>query len=66
MPPDGKVRWCGYPWRSSYFGDHNLTREVLDAVVGDRPCLIYDGNFHNACLNSKAIEIISIGGERIR
>ena len=26
----------------------------------DRPCLIYDGNFHNACLNSCAIQIIGL------
>ena len=55
----GPMVW-GAGWQCGFFGDHNLTREVLDAVVGDRPCLIYDGNFHNACLNSKAIEIVGI------
>lgn len=44
----------GAGWQCGFFGDHNLTRHVLDQVVPDRPCLIYDGNFHNACLNSVA------------
>ena len=37
-----------------------LSRDILDAAVPDRPCLIYDGNFHNACLNSCAIQIIGL------
>jgi len=44
----------GAGWQNGFFGDHNLTRMVLDAVVTDRPCIVYDGNFHNACLNSAA------------
>ncbi len=55
----GPMVW-GAGWQCGFFGDHNLTREVLDAVVSDRPCLIYDGNFHNACLNSTACEIAGI------
>lgn len=55
---DAAVVW-GAGWQS-LFGDHNLTREVIDAVVPDRPCLIYDGNFHNACINSAAIDLIGI------
>jgi predicted amidohydrolase YtcJ len=50
---DGPMVW-GAGWQCGFFGDGNLTRAVLDAVVPDRPCLIYDGNFHNACLNSVA------------
>ncbi|GLS86336.1 amidohydrolase [Cypionkella aquatica] len=56
----GPMIW-GAGWQSGFFGDHNLTRDILDAVVPDRPCLIYDGNFHNACLNSKALQIIGVG-----
>ncbi len=55
----GPMVW-GAGWECGFFGDHNLTREVLDAVVPDRPCLIYDGNFHNACLNSAAIAMARI------
>jgi len=50
----GAVVW-GAGWQCGFFGDHNLTRDILDTVVKDRPCLIYDGNFHNACVNSAAI-----------
>lgn len=55
----GPMVW-GAGWQCGFFGAHNLTRAVLDAVVSDRPCLIYDGNFHNACLNSKACEMAGI------
>ncbi|MEO6298993.1 MAG: amidohydrolase [Paracoccaceae bacterium] len=58
----GEMVW-GAGWQCGFFGDANLSREVLDTVVPDRPCLIYDGNFHNACLNSKAVEMAGIGDE---
>jgi predicted amidohydrolase YtcJ len=44
----------GGGWRATFFGDANLTRQVLDAVVPDRPCIIYDDSAHSACLNSAA------------
>jgi predicted amidohydrolase YtcJ len=55
----GPMIW-GAGWQSGFFGDHNLTRTILDTVVPDKPCLIYDGNFHNACLNSAAIAQIGL------
>lgn len=55
----GPMVW-GAGWQCGFFGDHNLTRAVVDRAVPDRPCLIYDGNFHNACLNSRAIEVIGL------
>lgn len=55
----GPMVW-GAGWQNGFFGDRNLTRAVLDAVVPDRPCLIYDGNFHAACLNSAAIAMAGI------
>ena len=58
----GAMVW-GAGWQCGFFGDANLTRAVLDAVVPDRPCLIYDGNFHNACLNSIACEMAWIGDD---
>jgi predicted amidohydrolase YtcJ len=36
---------------------------VIDAAVPDRPCLIYDGNFHNACVNSAALAMAGITAE---
>lgn len=56
---DGPMVW-GAGWQCGFFDDHNLTHAVLDAVVPDRPCLIYDGNFHNACLNAVAIAMCGI------
>ncbi|HQU68774.1 MAG TPA: amidohydrolase [Albidovulum sp.] len=55
----GPMIW-GAGWQCGFFGDHNLTRDVLDRAVPDRPCLIYDGNFHNACLNSAAVAMAGI------
>ncbi len=50
----------GSGWQAGVFGDHNLTRAVLDRAVTDRPVLIYDSSFHNACLNSLAIEMAGV------
>jgi hypothetical protein len=58
----GEMVW-GAGWQSGQFGDANLTAAVLDPVVPDRPCLIYDTNFHNACLNSVAIAQIGLTDE---
>lgn len=55
----GPMIW-GAGWQPGFFGDHNLTREVIDRAVAGRPCLIYDSNFHNACLNSAAIALVGI------
>ena len=58
----GPMVW-GAGWACGFFGDHNLQREVLDAVVPDRPCLIYDDNFHNACLNTAAIVRVGLADD---
>jgi predicted amidohydrolase YtcJ len=50
----------GSGWRAAYFGDANLTRQVLDAVVPDRPCIVFDDSAHNACLNSHACEMVGL------
>lgn len=55
----GPMIW-GAGWQCGFFGDANLTHAVLDAAVPDRPCLIYDGNFHNACLNARAMADIGL------
>jgi predicted amidohydrolase YtcJ len=51
----------GAGWQPGLFGDHNLTAALVDRVVGDRPTVIYDSSFHNACLNSRALEMAGIG-----
>ncbi|WP_413873455.1 amidohydrolase [Albidovulum sp.] len=45
---------------SGIFGDHNLTRQVLDAVVPDRPCMIMASDGHNGCINSAAIARVGL------
>ena len=52
----------GSGWQAGVFGDHNLTAAVLDRVVSDRPLVIYDSSFHNACLNSCALELAGVQG----
>ena len=51
----------GSGWQPGIFGDHNFTAAVLDRVVPDRPAVIYDSSFHNACLNSAALRVAGIG-----
>src|SRR5690606_38371249 len=34
---------------SGVFGEHNLNRQVLDAAVPDRPCMIMASDGHNGC-----------------
>lgn len=50
----------GSGWQAGIFGDDNLNAELLDRAVSDRPLLIYDSSFHNACLNSRAIEMAGV------
>lgn len=59
---NGPMIW-GAGWQCGFFGDANLTAAVIDAAVPDRPCLIYDGNFHNACLNSRAIAMTGLADD---
>jgi len=50
----------GAGWQAGIFGDHNLTRDVLDRAVTDRPCIVLDSSFHNACLNSAACGLLGL------
>jgi predicted amidohydrolase YtcJ len=50
----------GSGWQAGVFGDHNLTAKVLDRAVSDRPVLVYDSSFHNACLNSCALQMAGV------
>ncbi len=53
----------GSGWQPGVFGDHNLTAALLDRAVPDRPAVVYDSSFHNACLNSRALELAGIGAD---
>jgi len=50
----------GTGWYSGIFGAHNLTRQVLDRAVPDRPCLIVASDGHNACMNTAGFAAVSI------
>ena len=53
----------GSGWQPGLFGDHSLTAAVIDAVVKDRPAILYDSSFHNACLNTCALTLCGIGDD---
>jgi predicted amidohydrolase YtcJ len=50
----------GVGWYTGIFTDDNLTREVLDRAVPDRPSCILASDGHNACLNSRACELLGL------
>lgn len=50
----------GSGWQAGVFGDDNLNAALLDRAVSDRPLLIFDSSFHNACLNSRAMEMAGV------
>jgi hypothetical protein len=53
----------GAGWQPGLFGDHNLTRTVLDRAVPDRPCIAYDSSYHSACINSAACALIGLDSD---
>ena len=50
----------GYGFLASTFGPQGPTRQLIDAVVPDRPVLIMDEGFHGAWANSAALERLNI------
>ena len=50
----------GSGWQAGVFGHDNLTAAVIDRAVSDRPVMIHDSSFHNACLNSRALEMAGV------
>lgn len=57
--PDAPVVF-GYGFLASTFGPAGPTRQLIDAVVPDRPVLIMDEGFHGAWANSRALEALNI------
>jgi predicted amidohydrolase YtcJ len=56
----GRPRLKGHGWYSGIFNDRNLTREVLDAAVPDRPVMLYSSDYHSAVVNSALIAEIGL------
>jgi len=57
--PDAEIIF-GYGFLASAFGPEGPTRQLIDAVVPDRPVLIMDEGFHGAWANSAALEALNI------
>ncbi len=50
----------GYGFLATTFGPSGPTRQMIDAVVSDRPVLIMDEGMHGAWANSRALEELNI------
>lgn len=50
----------GYGFLASTFGPGGPTRQMLDAVVPDRPVLIMDEGMHGAWANTKTLEMLNV------
>lgn len=50
----------GHGWYTGIFNDRNLTRQVLDQAVPDRPVFLSSSDYHSAVINSKACEAIGL------
>ncbi len=50
----------GYGWLATTFGPAGPTRQMIDAVVADRPVLLMDEGFHAAWANSAALQQLNI------
>ena len=57
--PDAPVIF-GYGFLASTFGPVGPTRQLIDAVVPERPVLIIDEGFHGAWANTRALEALNI------
>ncbi|MGH6875723.1 MAG: amidohydrolase family protein, partial [Aestuariivirgaceae bacterium] len=49
----------GVGWYSGVFGEFNLSRQVIDAAVADRPVFLVASDGHSAVMNSKACTVLS-------
>ncbi len=56
--PTGPLR--GFGWRMDMFPPDGPTRQMLDAIVSDRPIMLFAIDVHSLWCNSKALEIAGI------
>jgi predicted amidohydrolase YtcJ len=50
----------GVGWFTGIFNENNLTREVIDEVVSDRPAFLLSSDCHSGCLNTRACEMLGL------
>lgn len=53
----------GVGWFTGTFNETNLTRQVLDEAVPDRPAYVLSSDCHSGCLNTLASEALGLMGE---
>jgi predicted amidohydrolase YtcJ len=59
--PTGPIR--GFGWRVDMFPQEGPTREMLDAVLPNRPAFFFSIDGHSLWANSKALEIAGISAD---
>jgi len=53
--------FVGNGWPTSLFGERGPRKEELDALISDRPAVIYSEDGHSSWVNSAALDIADIG-----
>ena len=61
--PTGPLR--GFGWRMDMFPPDGPNRAMLDAIVSDRPMLLFAIDVHSLWCNSKALEIAGITSQTV-
>jgi predicted amidohydrolase YtcJ len=59
--PSGPIR--GFGWRIDMFPQEGPTREMLDAVLPNRPAFFFSIDGHSLWANSKALEIAGVSAD---
>ncbi len=59
--PTGPIR--GFGWRVDMFPADGPTREMLDAVIAERPAFFFAIDGHSLWINSKALEVAKIDAQ---
>lgn len=60
MANPGRAWIKGHGWYTGIFNDRNLTRQVLDEAVPDRPVHLSSSDYHSAVINTKACAAIGL------
>lgn len=59
----GLAMVTGTGWPAALLASGRLDAAALDAAVPDRPAMVCDDSYHNACLNSAALALAGIGDD---
>lgn len=53
-------------WGFHHYFHGDMSREVLDELIPDRPALVWHRSFHEIWVNSKAMELVTISEEELK